>query len=99
MTSLAPPTADPRSIRGLAFPVAVLGALNLLVAHALFRRIGFGEHGAFGPTILYGLAASIWYFAAYPDTYICTALVTNVFLYLCLRHREEQRWGLLAIVN
>jgi len=83
----------------LTFPVAMLGAANVCVAFALFRRIGFGPNSAMLPTILYASASAVWVAASFPESYVCTCLFTNLFLLAFLADPELKRWKRLAMLN
>lgn len=83
----------------LSFPGALLGALNVCLAYVLFQLIGFRRNLALFPTILYGASASIWMFSSFPETYICTTLFTNLFLFLMLTDTEGKKWARLSLAN
>jgi hypothetical protein len=83
----------------LSFPGALLGALNVCLAYALFQLIGFNRYAALLPTILYGASGSIWIFSSFPETYTCTTLFTNLFLFLMLSDPEGKRWKRLSLGN
>jgi hypothetical protein len=83
----------------LAFPVALLGGANAGVAYALLRTIGFGPRIALLPTAFYAGSASLWYFGSFPDTYMLTTLLTNLFLLAFLKDHRLVRWKRLAAIN
>lgn len=83
----------------LTFPVALLGALNTVVALLLFRGVGFALGPALLLVLLYAGSAAIVVFSTFPDSYICTTLLTNLFLLAWLHDRDLEHWVLLAALT
>lgn len=83
----------------LTFPVAVFGALNAMVAFSAFGAIGFRRLGRVFVTVMYAGSASIWIFSSFPDSYICTTFLTNLFLLAYLKDQDMKRWWLLGVLN
>jgi hypothetical protein len=83
----------------LSFPSAIFGGLNVYLAYLLFRRIGFRTPGAILTALLFGFGASHWYFASYPETYVFTSFVTNLFLVALLADPTCRNWKRLVALN
>ena len=67
------------------FPGAVVGAANVCTAWLLLRRVA-GHAGLAAPfLLLYAASGSVWMFSSFPESYVLTALTTNLFLLSLLR--------------
>jgi len=69
----------------LAFGPALAGALAVVVAWSVMRRVCGGSGLAAPALLLYAASGSTWFFASYPDSYAAAALAVNLFLLGLLR--------------
>ncbi|MEO8367657.1 MAG: hypothetical protein ABI806_00455 [Candidatus Solibacter sp.] len=69
----------------MVFPVALLGAVSVCVARLVFLRSGANEQQAVSFAVLYGVSGATWVFASFPETYMLTALCSNIFLWFILQ--------------
>jgi len=74
----------------MVFPVALLGAIAVCVAYRVFLRSGANNEQAVSFAVLYGISGTTWLFSSFPETYILTALCTNVFLWFILQTPKER---------
>ena len=88
---------EPLSVNlALAFPVAVFGAASVALGYWLFRRLGSDHEVALLFAALYGLGASTWVFASFPDTYMLTSFATVVFFCTYVVVRASTSWSAVA---
>ncbi len=77
----------------LAGAFAFVAAANVAVAHLLFRRLVRHGLAAMLLTLCYAGSFSIWLYASIFETFIFSALMTNLFLLLWLSSRGAHSLG------
>ncbi len=83
----------------LVFPAALFGGVSVAVSAEIFLVAGFTTFTASALAALYSVAAALWLFASFPESYSLTCLVTGVFLLVFLRDPKCARMGQLVVVN
>ena len=73
----------------MSFPMAILGAGAVCVAYLVFLRNWSGVEQALLFTTLYGVSGNMWFFSSLPETYVLTALCTNLALWTVWRTSAE----------
>lgn len=63
----------------LAFPTAIVGAINVSLVFNVFQRNYAEIRSALLFAILFGVAAATWIYSSFPETYVFTAFTTSIF--------------------
>jgi hypothetical protein len=95
----SPGSSNQRANLALAFPGAVLGGLNVALSFWIFRRTRRDTVVTWLFVLLYGFSSSLWVFASFPETYVMTALCTNLFLAGFVAKRTAGRTLGLSALN
>ena len=74
----------------LAFPCALLGAINVCLSFWIFMENYPKRWLALVFVLLYGLSAATWIFSSIPETYVLTTLCTNLFFGVLLRWKDRE---------
>jgi hypothetical protein len=73
-----------RELHALVAAYALIGALNVTLAHFVFRRVLRSGRDAVFMTLLYGFSFATWVYSSLFESYIFTALLTNAFIWVFL---------------
>ncbi|MEI6148542.1 MAG: hypothetical protein WCS01_05560, partial [bacterium] len=85
-----------RELHALVAAYALIGALNVMLAHLVFRRVSRSERDAVFMTLIYGFSFSTWVYSSLFESYVFTALLTNAFLLVFLAG-QRLPWLLLSL--
>ena len=89
-SKLYSPVPGPAGINlALAFPCALIGAINVCLSFWVFMRNCPNRRIATLFTVFYGLSAAVWVFSSVPESYALTALCTTLFLWAFLRWKDD----------
>jgi hypothetical protein len=68
----------------MVFPMATLGAAAVCVAYFTFLHNHANREEAISFAVLYGISGTAWLFSSFPETYVLTALCSNLVLWSIL---------------